>query len=75
MSIRSVSSPTVTVIIATFNSSATLRLALASLLNQDLQDFEAWVIGDACTDNSAEVVCSFGDARLHWMNLAQNSGS
>lgn len=68
-------SPAVTVIIATYNSSATLQLTLESLLNQDAGDFEAWVIGDACTDNSADVVQSFGDPRLHWKNLTQNSGS
>ena len=67
--------PLVTVIIATFNSSALLNLALGSLLDQDLGDFEAWVVGDACTDDSAEVVASYQDSRLHWLNLLHNSGS
>jgi len=67
--------PLVTVIIATFNSSALLKLALGSLLDQDLSEFEAWVVGDACTDDSAEVVTSFQDARLHWTDLPRNSGS
>ncbi|MCC6455308.1 MAG: glycosyltransferase family 2 protein [Caldilineaceae bacterium] len=68
-------SPRVTVIIATYNSSKTLTLALQSLLAQDFTDFEAWVVGDACTDDSAQVVASFGDERLYWTNLPQNSGS
>lgn len=67
--------PLVTVIVATFNSSALLKLALGSLLDQDLADFEAWVVGDACTDDSAEVVTSFQDCRLQWTNLPYNSGS
>ncbi|MGH9360832.1 MAG: glycosyltransferase family 2 protein [Thermoanaerobaculia bacterium] len=67
--------PAVTVVTATYNNSATLRLALQSLLLQDWSDFEAWVVGDACTDDSAEVVAAFGDPRLHWLNLARNSGS
>lgn len=69
------SPPLVTVICATFNSSSLLKLALRSLLDQDLTDFEAWVVGDACTDDSAEVVASFRDSRLHWTNLPHNSGS
>jgi glycosyltransferase involved in cell wall biosynthesis len=66
--------PTVTVIIPTYNSSATLRLALESALVQDLSDLEIWVVGDACTDESAGVVISIQDARVHWVNLAVNSG-
>jgi glycosyltransferase involved in cell wall biosynthesis len=67
--------PAVTVITATYNRSATLRLTLRSLLNQDFADFEAWIVGDACTDDSEAVVASFGDRRLHWHNLARNHGS
>ena len=66
--------PQVTVIIATYNRSRLLRCALESLVGQTYSDFEAWVVGDACTDNSAEVVASFGDARLHWTNLAARDG-
>lgn len=65
---------TVSVIIPTFNSSGTLRLALQTVLWQDLTDFEVWVVGDGCTDDSENVVASFGDDRLHWVNLSSNSG-
>ena len=68
-------SPAVSVIVATYNSAATLRSTLGSLVLQDFRDFEAWIIGDACTDDSEDVVRSFGDARLNWRNLARNSGS
>lgn len=66
--------PSVTVIIATFNSRRSLNLALESVLAQDFTDYEVWVVGDGCTDNSQEVVHSFGDKRLQWTNLAYNSG-
>lgn len=62
-------------VIATYNSSATLRCALLSLLAQDYPDFEAWIVGDCCTDGSGDVVASFCDARLKWTNLSTNSGS
>ena len=67
--------PTVTVIVPTYNSRATLRCALQSLIAQRLGDFEAWIVGDACTDGSEEEVARLADARLHWFNLAQNSGN
>jgi glycosyltransferase involved in cell wall biosynthesis len=69
------SAPLVTVITATYNASATLRLALESVVNQDFSDFEAWIVGDACTDDSEAVVRSFGDPRLRWLNLDRNSGN
>ena len=68
-------SPMVSVIIATFNWSAALSLAIRSVLGQTLQAFEILVVGDACTDDSEAVVAAFGDARIRWLNLAQNSGS
>jgi hypothetical protein len=68
-------SPMVSVIIATFNWSAALRLAIRSVLGQTLQAFEILVVGDACTDDSEAVVEAFGDARIRWHNLAQNAGS
>ena len=67
--------PAVSVIVATYNSAETLRCALRSIAMQDLADFEVWIIGDGCTDDSEAVVRSLGDARFHWRNLSANSGS
>lgn len=67
-------SPTVTVIIATYNKCSTLRYAIESVLWQTFTDFELWVIGDGCTDDSAQLVTSFNDPRVHWYNLPHNSG-
>jgi glycosyltransferase involved in cell wall biosynthesis len=67
--------PLVSVIIPTYNWSNVLRLAISSVLWQSEQNFEVLVVGDACTDDSGQVVKSFGDARLAWHNLAANSGS
>ena len=66
--------PRVSVITATYNRSEVLRYAIESVLRQTLSDFEMLVIGDGCTDDSAEVVHSFRDARLRWHNLPENSG-
>lgn len=66
--------PIVTVITATYNRKKSLDLTLQSLLQQNLTQFEAWTIGDACTDGSEQVVQSFRDPRLHWFNLEKNTG-
>ena len=68
-------SPQVSVIIPTFNSAGTLRAAIASVLMQDLVDFEVIVVGDGCADNSEATVRAFNDPRLYWTNLARNSGT
>jgi glycosyltransferase involved in cell wall biosynthesis len=66
--------PLVTVVCSTYNSKATLRCALRSVLNQDLADFEVRVMGDACTDGTEEIVAELNDPRLHWFNLSENIG-
>lgn len=70
-----INNPKVSVIIATYNSSHTLQYTLKSLLNQTFQDFEAWIIGDCCTDNTEQLITSLNDPRLHWHNRTTNSGS
>jgi glycosyltransferase involved in cell wall biosynthesis len=71
---RKSKSPLVTVIIPTYNRSATLSFALQSVRAQTLRDFEVLVVGDACTDDSEKVVHKFRDPRFHWINLEKNSG-
>jgi glycosyltransferase involved in cell wall biosynthesis len=64
----------VSIVIATYNRSNVLALTLRTVLAQTVGDWEALIIGDACTDDTAEVVASFGDERLRFINLPQNFG-
>jgi glycosyltransferase involved in cell wall biosynthesis len=65
----------VTVLIAAYNRSEVLRYALASAIRQTYPRLEILVIGDACTDDSEQVVAAAGDPRVRWMNLERNAGS
>jgi len=67
--------PLVTVVIPTYNWSSVLRLAVASALRQTYPRLEVVVVGDGCTDDSADVVAAFADSRVRWQNLERNSGS
>ncbi len=71
---RSESAPLVSVITATYNRSNVLALAIESVRWQTFREWELWVIGDACTDDTEKVVASFGDPRIHFRNLKDNIG-
>jgi glycosyltransferase involved in cell wall biosynthesis len=66
--------PRVSVIIATYHWSSVLPYSIGSVLRQTMGDFEVLVIGDACTDDSEQVVASIGDPRVRWINLPSNTG-
>jgi Glycosyl transferase family 2 len=66
--------PTVTVIIQTFNRSNILPHAIGSVLWQTYGDWELLVIGDGCTDDSAAVVARFTNPRIRFINRAERVG-
>jgi glycosyltransferase involved in cell wall biosynthesis len=66
--------PRVTVVMATYNWAPVLPHSIASVLDQTFPDFELLVVGDACTDESAEVVVAVEDPRVQWHNLPVNMG-
>jgi GT2 family glycosyltransferase len=67
--------PLVSVIIPTYNWSSVLRYAIESVRQQTYPNWELWVVGDGCTDDSEAVVRAFQDPRIHWDNLPHNMGS
>lgn len=66
--------PLVSVVTATFNRSRAVRCAVESVRSQTVTDWEQWVIGDACTDDTVDVVAGFGDPRVRFHNLPENVG-
>jgi len=64
--------PRVTVIIPTYNWSAVLPYSIGSALGQTFADLEVLVVGDGCTDDSADVVNAIGDPRVRWIDLPRS---
>lgn len=67
--------PFFSVVIATYNRGKAILPTLQSVLAQSEQDFEVLVVGDACTDDTGDIVAAFGSLKVHWRNLSENGGS
>jgi len=66
--------PKVSVIMPVYNAGLYLHRAVSSILSQTFQDFEFLVIDDGSTDGSQEVVRSFSDKRIRFIQNSQNTG-
>jgi hypothetical protein len=66
--------PQVTVSIPTHNRSELLGRCLESVITQSLADIEIFISDNASTDDTAEVVASFKDPRVHYERLGSNIG-
>jgi hypothetical protein len=53
------SSPSVSIVVATYNRSDWLRLAMSSVLDQDYPDLQLVVIDDGSTDDTPDLLCDF----------------
>ncbi len=68
------SDPLVSVVLATYNRSGVLAHAIESVRRSTCADWELLVVGDACTDDTGEVVAAFRDSRIRYTNLPRNVG-
>lgn len=65
--------PKISVIIPLFNKETAIKGTLESLLQQTFIDFEVIILDDGSTDDSAQIVNSFTDPRVHFFQK-QNEG-
>lgn len=66
--------PLISIITATYNRSNVLRYTIECVRQQTLTDWELIVVSDASTDDTADVVASFGDSRIRFVELERNHG-
>src|SRR5512137_58568 len=66
--------PTVSIVIVTYNRATLLGCSISSVLGQTYGDFELIIVDDASTDNTAEVVSSFSDERVKYIRRERNGG-
>ena len=64
--------PTVSVVRATYHRPVVLGCAIRSLRASTFEDWELIVVGDHRTDETEEVVRSFGDPRIQFESLPKN---
>jgi len=66
--------PKVTVLMPVYNGGKYLKEAIDSILNQTFIDFEFLIINDGSTDNSTEIVKSYDDKRINFVENEFNMG-
>jgi len=67
-------SPTVSIIIPSYNREKLIIKALNSIFAQTYQDFEILIIDDASTDNTKEVIDQLNNNKVKYFRLEKNSG-
>ena len=66
---------TFSVIMATYNRGRHILPSIQSVLSQTCRDFELLVVGDCCTDDTADVVRALASPQIRWLNLPERGGS
>lgn len=65
-------SPLISVCVATYNRGRLLvERSLKSILNQDYKNIEVIIVGDCCTDDTAELIAKVQDRRVRFINLPE----
>lgn len=66
--------PRVTVLMPVYNAEKFLREAINSILEQSFKPFELLIIDDGSTDRSSEIIASYRDPRIRFIQNGKNLG-
>jgi len=67
-------SPKISVVMTVFNGELFLKEAIDSILGQSFEDFEFIIVDNASTDRSREIIASYKDARMIFIENDRNLG-
>lgn len=62
--------PRLSIIVATYNSAATLRRCLESIFSQDFTDWEALVVDGGSCDGTVDIITAFSEKLHYWHSRA-----
>ena len=65
-------SPLVSCIMPAYNAEKYIRIAIDSILNQTISDFELIIINDGSTDNTENIILSYNDSRIVYIKNEKN---
>ena len=65
----------VSIIMPTYNCGRFIAESIRSVLAQTYTNWELLIVDDCSTDNTAQVVGSFNDPRIHYLRNEQNKGA
>lgn len=66
--------PEISVVMPAYNASRYIHEAIESILNQSFEDFEFIIIDDASEDNTSEIIKSYKDSRIVFLQNQKNLG-
>jgi len=66
--------PRITVLMPVYNAERYLRESIDSILNQTYRNFEFLIIDDGSTDRSVEIIRSYNDPRIRFVQNERNLG-
>lgn len=64
--------PKISIILPNYNSEKYLKETIESVLNQTYRDFEFIIVDDASTDKSMDIIRSFQDSRIKYIQSDRN---
>ena len=64
----------VSILMTFFNEEKFIQRSLKSLINQSFKNWEAVIVDDCSTDNSADIIKKFKDQRIKYFKLQQHKG-
>jgi hypothetical protein len=69
-----VSQPTVSIIIPLYNQAATIHQTIASVLSQQMEDWELVVVDNGSDDGGGAIARTHNDIRIRYLSLPERSG-